>query len=84
MLSREFGYAEEYIDWQLDTDRLFTHFEYLRDNPPAGTVLKQFIEAYFGTKEKTDNNPSRQNESEVSNSLEDFITDFTGCGGGIK
>jgi hypothetical protein len=82
MLSREYGYTEEYIDWQLDTDRIFIHIEYLKDNPPAGAVLKQFIEAYFGAKKNTDNQP--QPEPEVSNSLEDFIADFTGCGGSIK
>jgi hypothetical protein len=66
-LSREFGYDEEYVDWQLDMDRLFTHFEYLKDNPPIGTLFKQFIEAKYGNKKgKRSNNPSSSSNDEVS------------------
>jgi hypothetical protein len=29
-------------------DRLFTYFEYWKDNPPIGMLFKQFIEAKYG------------------------------------
>ena len=29
----------------LDMERLFAHLEYLKDNPPAGTLIKAYFEA---------------------------------------
>ena len=32
----------------LDMERLFAHLEYLRDNPPAGTLIKAYFDAQSG------------------------------------
>lgn len=47
-MAANFGYDEEYVDEKLDMERLFAHLEYLRDNPPAGTLIKAYFEAQAG------------------------------------
>jgi len=84
-MAANFGYNEQYVDDEMDTESLFYHLDYVRDNPPAGTMLKLFFES-FGSAKKG-NKPSskpQQEASKLSRSLEDFIADFTGAGGSIK
>ena len=71
MLAAEFGYSTDHIDWQMDIDDLITCYRYRKDNPPVGTLLKAFL--FDGDQQNI--------KPEVSNSLEDFIADFTGAGG---
>jgi hypothetical protein len=52
-MAANFGYNEQYVDEMLDMERLFAHLEYLRDNPPAGTLIKAYFEAQSG------NSPSK-------------------------
>lgn len=47
-MAANFGYSEEYVDEKLDMERLFAHLEYMRDNPPAGTLIKAYFEAQSG------------------------------------
>ena len=47
-LAASFGYTEQYVDEMMDMERLFAHLEYLRDNPPAGTLIKAYFEAKAG------------------------------------
>jgi hypothetical protein len=47
-MAANFGYDEEYVDEKLDMERLFAHLEYLRENPPAGTLIKAYFEAQAG------------------------------------
>jgi hypothetical protein len=47
-MAANFGYNEQYVDDMLDMERLFAHLEYLRDNPPAGTLIKAYFEAQAG------------------------------------
>lgn len=42
-------------------DRIFTHMEYLRENPPAGTLLKLFFES----QSKKGKRPNSQQQSAV-------------------
>jgi hypothetical protein len=48
-MAANFGYNEQYVDEMLDMERLFAHLEYLRDNPPAGTLIKAYFEAQSGS-----------------------------------
>jgi hypothetical protein len=48
-MAANFGYNEQYVDDMLDMERLFAHLEYLRDNPPAGTLIKAYFEAQSGS-----------------------------------
>lgn len=63
MFAAEFGYSEEHVDWSLDMDRVFAHMEYLKKNPPAGTVIKSLAEAYFGGKKGNKRNKNSQQNS---------------------
>jgi hypothetical protein len=47
-MAANFGYNEQYVDEMLDMERLFAHLEYLKDNPPAGTLIKAYFEAQAG------------------------------------
>ncbi len=47
-MAANFGYNEQYVDEMLDMERLFAHLTYLRDNPPAGTLIKAYFEAQAG------------------------------------
>ena len=47
-MAANFGYTEQYVDEWLDMERLFAHLKYLRDNPPAGTLIKAYFEAQAG------------------------------------
>ena len=51
-MAANFGYNEQYVDEMLDMERLFAHLEYLRDNPPAGTLIKAYFEAQAGNSDK--------------------------------
>jgi hypothetical protein len=52
-MAANFGYSEEYVDEKLDMERLFAHLEYIRDNPPAGTLIKAYFEAQSGDSSST-------------------------------
>ena len=47
-MAANFGYNEQYVDEMLDMERLFAHLKYLKDNPPAGTLIKAYFEAQAG------------------------------------
>ena len=47
-MAANFGYNEQYVDENLDMERLFAHLDYLKDNPPAGTLIKAYFEAQAG------------------------------------
>ena len=47
-MAANFGYTEQYVDEMLDMERLFAHLKYLKDNPPAGTLIKAYFEAQAG------------------------------------
>ena len=53
-MAANFGYNEQYVDEMLDMERLFAHLEYLKENPPAGTLIK----AYFDAQAEVNNNHS--------------------------
>lgn len=99
MFAAEFGYTEEHVDWALDMDRIFAHLEYLRENPPAGRMLKLFFESlggknskhsktsYSGTT-KTSRKPTFKTDEErlkwEEQQLAALIQIFGGSGGIIK
>lgn len=64
MFAREFGYTEEYIDWNLDMDRIFAHIEYIHENPPAGTILKKIVEAFAGENGQSQTKPKFKSRKE--------------------
>lgn len=45
MMAANFGYDEQYVDNEMDMERLFAHMHYIRENPPAGTLIKAYFEA---------------------------------------
>ncbi len=47
-MAANFGYDEQYVDEMLDMERLFAHLEYIKENPPAGTLIKAYFEAQAG------------------------------------
>ena len=47
-MAANFGYNEQYVDEMLDMERLFAHLMYIKDNPPAGTLIKAYFEAQAG------------------------------------
>jgi len=82
-MAASFGYTEQYVDEELDTETLFFHLDYIRNNPPAGTMLKLFFEAFASSKGGNKANKTAE-PSNVSRSLEGFVEDFTGAGGSFK
>ena len=55
----------------LDTDRFFAHLDYLRENPPAGGIIKAALEAYCnGSSSKSSSSSSSNSPSSDSNSIE--------------
>jgi hypothetical protein len=52
-MAANFGYNEQYVDEMLDMERLFAHLFYLKDNPPAGTLIKAYFEAQAGGSSST-------------------------------
>ncbi len=78
MLAAEFHYNDDYIDWHLDMDDLFSHMRYRDDHPHPGALLM----AMFGDKEEKKKEPiEKKSKSQTSNYIEDFIADWTGSGG---
>jgi hypothetical protein len=59
-MAANFGYTEEYVDNELDMDRLFSHLDYLKKCPPIGYLFKSFIEAQFGDGKGDGNSPVPQ------------------------
>jgi hypothetical protein len=41
----------------LDMERLFAHLQYIKDNPPAGTLIKAYFEAKAGNTSTTSHTP---------------------------
>jgi len=81
-MAANFGYTEQYVDEKMDTETLFFHLDYIRNNPPAGTMLKLFFESFASSKNGT--SKTQQSPSKVSHSLEQFVSDFTGAGGSAQ
>lgn len=79
-------------------DRLFTYFEYWKDNPPIGALYKQVVEAKYGNKKGNVNKqchdnrnwhkPTFKNDEErlkwEENQLSELIQIFGGSGGIVR
>jgi len=78
MLAAEFNYKDDYIDWHMDMDDLFSHMRYRDDHPHAGALLLAFL---GGGKKEDEATEEPKTSSQYSNYIEDFMADFCGSGG---
>jgi hypothetical protein len=76
-MAAAFGYTKEHVKRELSLLDVYGHIAYYNDNPPAGTMIKAILASFFGE-------PAKPKQPQVSDSLDDLINDFAGCGGVLK
>jgi len=89
MLSAEFHYSRDYIDWGMELAEIGACIRYHNDNPPAGKVILELVNAFLGDEDNSNNNRHRssgssKSEMVQSNSLEALVSCWTAAGGSMQ
>jgi len=74
------GYLDDYIDWHLDMDDLFTHTQHIGNHPHIGAL---FLAWLGGGKEGAADKPAAQTSKvrDYPGAFEDFCSAWGAAGG---